>query len=223
MKTNLLQTVKLFLCLLMSLINYSGSAQWRIGVNGLGDNWGETDPANKIDAIGIGDYFGNSTQPAAALDITIPYLFNQGSMLVNQGEAIRSSAATDFDHTWKMYTFPETEKFRVENPSNTPDINLSVMQEKGILRLHTTDGLYGLEERMRFTYGLGGPSGNIGTTKAAISYGSGFPPIDQPQAILNLGHRSNLGTLGARKWMDVGTFMVDAEDQMYVEFKDSFL
>lgn len=130
------------------LISIQSNGQWLVG--NLGPNfWGETDPNNKIDAIGIGDYTGNSTQPAAALDITIPYLFNQGAMLVNQGEAIRSSAASDFNHTWKMYTFPETEKFRVENPSSTPDINLSVMQEKGILRLNTTDGLYGLEKRFK--------------------------------------------------------------------------
>ena len=37
-------------------------------------------------------------------------------MLATQGEAIRSSAANDFDHTWTMWTFPETPKFFVLNP-----------------------------------------------------------------------------------------------------------
>lgn len=101
------------LLLFLIIINQS-SAQLLIGTNGP-DFWGETDPANRIDAIGIGDYTGNLSQPAAAMDITIPYLFNQGAMLANQGEAIRSSVAPNFDHTWKMFTFPETPKFFVLN------------------------------------------------------------------------------------------------------------
>lgn len=217
MKNSLILKIRIFVFLLFNVHLTHG--QFINGTNGP-NFWGETDNNQKIEAIGIGDYTNSGAQPNAALDITIPYLFLNTPNLIYQGEAIRSSAAHDFDHTWKMFTFPETEKFRVENPNNSVDINLSVMQEKGILRLNTTDGLYGLEERMRFTYGLGGPTGNVGTTKAAISYGSGFPAIDQPQAILNLGHRSILGSLGARKWMDVGTFMVDAEDQMYVGIKD---
>lgn len=91
----------------------SGFSQFipNLGVN----FWGETDNSQKIEAIGIGDYGVNSAQPNAALDITIPYLFPNTPPLIYQGEAIRSSAASDFDHTWKMFTFPETPKFFVLN------------------------------------------------------------------------------------------------------------
>ena len=53
----------------------------------IGDVWGETDPANKIDAIGIGDYLGmllNLPQP-----LTLLFYYSIKVQCLNQGEVDR--------------------------------------------------------------------------------------------------------------------------------------
>ncbi len=86
--------------------------QMQIGLSGP-YSWGETDNNQKIEAIGIGDYTNSNSKPNAALDITIPYLFVNSPPLIYPGEAIRSTAEADYNHTWKMFTYPDKEKFRV--------------------------------------------------------------------------------------------------------------
>ncbi len=80
--------------------------------------WGETDNNQKIEAIGIGDYSNTNVQPNAALDITIPYLFVNSPPLIYPGEAIRSTAEADYNHTWKMFTYPERKISRDESENN---------------------------------------------------------------------------------------------------------
>lgn len=128
--------------------------------------WGETDNNQKIEALCVGDYTNSSAQPNAALDITIPYLFPNTPPLIYQGEAIRSSAASDFDHTWKMFTFPETPKFFVLNPgtvllsghqaydgaASVNDIHLNVIQ-KGNMNFFTENTLW-MRLREQGNFGL---------------------------------------------------------------------
>ncbi len=77
-----------------------------------------------------------------------------------------------------------------------------------------------LTERMRITYGVGGPGNLSNMTKVSISYGNTFNPISAPLAMLNLGEGINIASLGNRTWMEVGTHMVRQSDQMYVGIKD---
>ena len=97
---------------ILCLCNFNSFGQFVTG-NVSGNYWGETDNNQKIEAIGIGDYSSSNVQPNAALDITIPYLFVNSPPLIYPGEAIRSTAEADFNHTWKMFTYPDKEKFHI--------------------------------------------------------------------------------------------------------------
>ena len=110
MKKYLVTQLCLFLLFIFTF-QYS-FAQMKIGTAGT-NYWGETDNNQKIEAIGIGDYSSSNVRPNAALDITIPYLFVNSSPLIYPGEAIRSTAEADYNHTWKMFTYPDKEKFHV--------------------------------------------------------------------------------------------------------------
>ena len=104
---------QIFLFLLFIFISQFSFAQMKIGNFAAINYWGETDNNQKIEAIGIGDYSSSNVRPNAALDITIPYLFVNSSPLIYPGEAIRSTAEADYNHTWKMFTYPDKEKFHV--------------------------------------------------------------------------------------------------------------
>ena len=138
MKKYLVTQICLFLLFIFTF--QFSFAQMKIGTFFGINYWGETDNNQKIEAIGIGEYANSNVRPNAALDITIPYLFVNSPPLIYPGEAIRSTAEADYNHTWKMFTYPDKEKFHVMNPKTTPDIDLNVLQ-RGNLNFFTDNTL----------------------------------------------------------------------------------
>lgn len=115
--------------------------------------------------------------------------------------------------------------------SSIQGFKVGIAKENAELRQHSnapikisSQGPTAFTERMRITHGPGGPppftQNNM--TKVSISYG-GTPvlaPITDPLAMLNLGEGILINSLGNRSWMEVGTHMVKASDQMYVGIKN---
>jgi hypothetical protein len=141
--------------------------------------YGETDNTFPIDAIGIGDFTTPGATPNAALDIVVPYLSNNG--LIYPGEAFRTKVDSKYDHTWKMWTFPETPKFFVLNPgtvllpshlaydgsASVNDIHLNLIQ-KGNMNFFTNNTLW-----MRLK-----EQGSLGLSNTWLTY--------TPQSLLHL-------------------------------------
>lgn len=81
-------------------------------------------------------------------------------------------------------------------------------------------------ERMRISSinapGVPNPNNLNNITRVAISH-SGNQPITEPRSLLHLGYNTSATAAGAngwRDWMDVGTFIANSTDIMYMGLKD---
>ncbi|GAB4133911.1 MAG: hypothetical protein Fur0041_06570 [Bacteroidia bacterium] len=198
---------------------------------------GTNDGANgTVDRMKIGSFADNGFVSIGTINyfptpLALLHLSNIGPTInmnnpALRGEMFRTDGDNNVDNTWRLFTtspLGTSERFAVYVPANTADAHVRAASGDLYFETALQQPLLGSLERMRISTGLGNQANNPvqHATKVSIHYGSGAAPIANPVAILNLGFDAPQGPNGGqRNWMDVGTFMGAASDNMYVGLKN---
>ncbi|MBL7916569.1 MAG: hypothetical protein JNL49_16175 [Bacteroidia bacterium] len=105
-------TLRILTMCIIIILNYTSTtiAQWTIQP-ALFNNFGQTDPANLIESVGIGDFQGFSNIPLSALHVNTNYLqgLPNGISYTNFGEVFRTGAPDrndfgDIYSFWRMFS-----------------------------------------------------------------------------------------------------------------------